>query len=975
MSQFKKYLYFYFLFTFAILIFFSVLVYMVDIHAVNRHEELFNKQQLVQTILARKTIQEAIESVISTSAAIVDSGNSHAMNHVLTTNEVYHLLKSIDKSIIAAVESDPHGKIRKKICAPNYPHPLISKVVSDWVLKYGIINGDPRKPIIPPFYATKQYQFMGIVFEKENNDYFVVVIDFKPLFTRYVGSLKSGKYGSGYALDERGNILYDQETEVVGRNVFDGLHKNYPEVEALDHRILTEDTGMSSYSFTIIRGGKVYRKLIAWNTVKFYGRKVIIALSAPDTEINATLEELRNFYIMLGGLLALLLASITFRLLRKKQHLELIENEKRFRELSRATWEGILIHKNGVVYLANEQFYVIFGYKEEDNVEEQDLSLFFTSEALNYIKSKACSENLHRYETVGKRKDGSRFPLEVRVRETVYNGEQVRVITIRDITEYKSILEAVQAAEKNYKEIFNATNDAILILETRTKQCIDVNKTALEMFGYTYSEILKTKFSDLAFGEVPFSDFKNMKLHADSIEFAPRVVVWKGKRKNGSFFWCEATVRISSIGGEKRILTVIRDITSRMKYEEELRLSEQYYKSLFENTGTATVIFDEKGGIVSCNTKFEQLSGFVREEIEGRKCWSDFVQACSFSQLESKRVGNRKRGDTVAEDDYFSLRDRQGNENFVQIEVVGIPGTSDKVGSFLNITKRVKVERDLAAFNLSLERIVASRTKELAKKAADLEEANNRLTELDELKSTFVSSVSHELRTPLTSIRGFAKIIQRDFEKFFHITNNTDLKKLSRSERILDNLGIVLREGERLTRLINDMLDLNKIESGKMEWHDEWIDPQQAVQVSVDAVRGQFEEKKGVELHVEMDNSLPQLFVNQDRLQQVLINLLNNAAKFTEEGSVSLEVRRESDHLVFRVSDTGVGIPEDELVDIFRKFHKSRVPLGGPYPSRGTGLGLAICKEIISYYKGDIRVESSEGNGSTFTFRLPLNWP
>ncbi len=100
---------------------------------------------------------------------------------------------------------------------------------------------------------------------------------------------------------------------------------------------------------------------------------------------------------------------------------------------------------------------------------------------------------------------------------------------------------------------------------------------------------------------------------------------------------------------------------------------------------------------------------------------------------------------------------------------------------------------------------------------------------------TFVSSVSHELRTPLTSIRGFAKIIHRDFEKFFHTTENADSKKLSRSRRILDNLGIVLREGERLTRLINDMLDLNKIESGKMEWHDEWIDPHKAVELSVEA--------------------------------------------------------------------------------------------------------------------------------------------
>ncbi len=123
---------------------------------------------------------------------------------------------------------------------------------------------------------------------------------------------------------------------------------------------------------------------------------------------------------------------------------------------------------------------------------------------------------------------------------------------------------------------------------------------------------MQKKMTDLAHGEVLTMKTCQTELNEELIDCEPRFIVWKARRKDGSVFWCEATVRISSIGGKKRILTVLRDITSRMQYEEELRRSEQYYKSLFENTGTATVIFDAFGIIVSCNTKFEQLSGFNR---------------------------------------------------------------------------------------------------------------------------------------------------------------------------------------------------------------------------------------------------------------------------------------------------------------------------------------------------------------------------
>ncbi len=975
MPLFKRYLYLYLLFLIAIVSFFVVLVYLVDVRAVRRQEEQFNRQQLVQTLIVRKTIQQLIDAGLKVSKYIADVGLSEKKITNLVFDKNSTPLKYVYPSIVSVVEFDDSINVTNIACIDTCSKKVIGEIATRWIEQYRediLPNADS---FVPPFFITKEHQYMGCLFFREANNeqkFVVVVLDLASVLSPYIGALKSGNSGSGYALDDLGTVLYDREEEIIGRNVFDGMHAGYSNLEVLDRRIVVEDTGMASYSFTVTRGQKVFRKLIAWNTVKFKGRRIIIALSAADAEQHAPLEELRNFYIMLGGILALLLAVLTFVLLRKKQHQELLESEKRFRQLASATWEGIIIHRGGMIRLANEQFYKIFGYEEEELSGKQYLSLFFSSDTMEFIESKVYAGDFNFYETVGIRKDGSVFPLEVRVRETELHGEVVRVAALRDVSEYKKIVEAISAGERNYREIFNATNDAIVIQEIKNNNFIDVNTAALEMFGYSYDEMLQLQFSDLGYSALHLFGIDGMQSGKNPAPFGLSVVSWKGKRKDGSFFWCEATVRKSNIGGKERVLTVIRDITARMQYEEELRVSEQYYKSLFENTGTATVIFDAQGGIRSCNSRFEQLSGYPRDAIENKMHWVDFVQSCSFSQMEHCHI-QRINGDPAASEDYdFSLLDKHGVRKFVQIEFVSIPGTSDRLASFLDITERIQFQRDLAALNQSLERIVASRTEELAKKAADLEQANARLTELDELKSNFVSSVSHELRTPLTSIRGFAKIIQRDFEKFFHLKENAPPEKLLRSERIVSNLGIVLREGERLTRLINDMLDLNKIESGKMEWYDEWVDPAEAVNMSIDAVRGQFEGKEDVELLVEMEESLPQLFINPDRLQQVLINLLNNAAKFTENGEVKLAVSRAPDSLIFSVSDTGMGIPEDELKDIFIKFHKSRLPIGGPFPSRGTGLGLAICKEIISHYKGDIKVDSANGKGSTFTFRIPL---
>lgn len=287
------------------------------------------------------------------------------------------------------------------------------------------------------------------------------------------------------------------------------------------------------------------------------------------------------------------------------------------------------------------------------------------------------------------------------------------------------------------------------------------------------------------------------------------------------------------------------------------------------------------------------------------------------------------------------------------------------------VKERKKAEALLAALNQRLEAKVELRTSALFRKIAEMEAANKQLKQLERLKSSFLSSVSHELRTPLTSILGFAKLIAKDFERFFQPGPGTPLA--SKAERLLRNLDIVEKESERLTRLINDVLDLTRIESGKMPWRYEPLSVFDVVADALMAVGGRRENRPNVDVRLELPATLPTVQGDRDRLLQVLINLLDNALKFTLEGSVTVRACVDKDGmLLVCVEDTGPGISPEETEKIFDKFHQHDRKDTLKDKPEGTGLGLAICKQIIDHHGGRIWMEHAPQGGSIFCLTLPL---
>ncbi|MBI5555472.1 MAG: response regulator, partial [Elusimicrobia bacterium] len=284
------------------------------------------------------------------------------------------------------------------------------------------------------------------------------------------------------------------------------------------------------------------------------------------------------------------------------------------------------------------------------------------------------------------------------------------------------------------------------------------------------------------------------------------------------------------------------------------------------------------------------------------------------------------------------LKDKEGN-------VIGTVGISK------NITRQKMLEEELKRSNAEL--------------AGKIEEVKK----LDKMKSDFLSVVSHELRTPLTSIIGFSKMILRRFRKDIQpVIPASDIEAVHSAEKISENLEIVSAEGSRLSRLINNVLDLAKIEAGKIEWNMVQCSLANICKLAVNSAQS-LAEAKNLALKIEMDDDLSDIHGDQDKLLQVVTNLLSNAIKFTDQGSITCTVRNLGEKIEVQIIDTGIGLHTEDIPKMFEKFKQ----VGDTLTNRpkGTGLGLAICKEIIEAHKGNVWVESEYGKGSRFIFVIP----
>jgi PAS domain S-box-containing protein len=507
----------------------------------------------------------------------------------------------------------------------------------------------------------------------------------------------------------------------------------------------------------------------------------------------------------------------------------------------------------------------------------------------------------------------------------------------QEILEHEFTEAALRESEEKFAKAFRSSPDGMALLSNDTYKHIDVNNKWTEITGYTREEAIGAAPSDLNL----WVDLNERDRMLEILGVEGRVFNYEANfvTKEGKKFTGLISSETIEFGGNVFAIYAVKDISDRKIIEENIKESEKKYRDLVESANCIILRWDTQGRICFLNDYGLRFFGYQLEDIIGSYILDTFVS--------SKDVSGEDLRNMIAEicctPEKYQLNENEnickdGRRVWVTWSNKPIYDDQGKLIEILSvgtdITDRKQAEKELQS----------------AKEVAD---TANRA------KSEFLANMSHELRTPLNGILGYAQILKRGYDPDKHKAG----------------LEVIQRSGEHLLTLLNDILDLSKIEAKKLELNPSVFDFPKLLQSITDIFQLQVR-AKDVELIYQPLTTLPTtMYGDEKRLRQVLINLFGNAVKFTDRGSVSLTVSVhpcEPNHnykVRFEIADTGVGIDPDKLEEIFLPFQQA-----GDRARRysGTGLGLPICQKIVEMMGGKLHVESKLNEGSTFWFEIEL---
>ena len=384
------------------------------------------------------------------------------------------------------------------------------------------------------------------------------------------------------------------------------------------------------------------------------------------------------------------------------------------------------------------------------------------------------------------------------------------------------------------------------------------------------------------------------------------------------------------------------DITVRKRASEEIAKSEASLRRLLDSNPIGVIVADFSGRIQYANDAFLRIVGYSHEDVRSGLLRWDAITPPEDAPKDRQAVEELRATGRIA----------PWEKNYIHQH-------GHKVPVLVGVTVLEEGKEDCVAFVLDLS--LQKAQEEVRRKNQELEEQNVRIQEANRLKSEFLAHMSHELRTPLNGIIGYSEFL-------------LDEKPGPLNEKQQRCLNDMLYSGRHLLQLINDVLDLAKVEAGRMELHPERFSVREAV-AEVCSVLGQLSRKNSVTIRTEVAPEVDRVLLDQQKFKQVLYNLLSNAVKFSREGgTVDMDARRfDRTRLELRVRDTGIGIRREDFSRLFREFEQLEQGAGRNYG--GSGLGLALARRIVEFQQGSIGVESVYGQGSTFTVVLPLESP
>jgi PAS domain S-box-containing protein len=694
---------------------------------------------------------------------------------------------------------------------------------------------------------------------------------------------------------------------------------------------------------------------------------------------------------------------------QKRAEEALRESEEKFRNLVETTSDWIWeTDAKGDYSYASPRVRDLLGYEPDEVVGRKPFHFMPPEEAERladeFARITAERRPFFNFENVNLRKDGNQVTLETSGMPRL--GPQGIFLGYRgidrDITERKRATAALRDSETRYSAVVQQAQDGVIILQNNVLQF--VNRAMADILGYAPGEMENTSYINYVAPESRTMVVEQVQRRIAGEEVPP---VYEAKllRKDGTIIDAELSASIIQYQGKPADVGIIRDITERKRTEEALRQSEEKFRLIAENTADVISINDMTLRFTYVSPSIMRLRGFTVEEAMAQTFdqvmtpESLKIALAAFEEemkLEASGAADPDRIRTLELEEYR----KDGSIIWVEASLSFLRDRDHKPIAILattrDITKRKQAEEELRMAQLVLETRVRERTAELVKINKELQNENIERKQAEGLlktakeaaeasskaKSTFLANMSHELRTPLNVIIGFSELMAQG-----------EAGELNETQK--EYTSDVLESSRHLLSLINDILDLSKVEAGKLQLEVGEVFLQALLQNSFTMVK-EKSMKHGIRLRMEIDGVPERIRGDERKLKQILYNLLSNAVKFTPDGGVvtldacrlyfrdrewtrgdggraSIPLAPESSGEWVRISvrDTGIGLKKEDLTRIFEPFEQADNSASRQY--QGTGLGLALVRKFVELHGGKIWAESEgEGGGSQFHFLIPV---
>lgn len=521
-----------------------------------------------------------------------------------------------------------------------------------------------------------------------------------------------------------------------------------------------------------------------------------------------------------------------------------------------------------------------------------------------------------------------------------------------DITRYKEEELAHLTSEKRYRAIIEDQTEVILRC-TLTYQLTFVNKAYCRLFNHSYEYLIGQTFFDI----IPPQDHQQVKNYLKKLSIKKPYITYEQRilGEDNHAYWYQWVGR-AIFDSNKKITEyqiVGQDISQRKKAEFALQKSTSTLTALFKSSPMAIIILDLDLRVKMWNPAAESIFGWKKEEVLGQK--PKIIP--NTEQKKFQEILNRlRKGDNISELETIRQH-KKGHLIDVSVSTAALFDEYGYVSSFMamftDISVRKQAQQELKQEKLHLAQRVEERTLEL-------QQVNQKLAQSSKLKDEFLANISHELRTPLNSILGVSEaLLEGVYGKLI--------------EKQPQFISQIYQSGEHLLALINDVLDVSKIEAGKLSLQRSETDIIILCQENIEIVKN-IAYKKKINILSDFNITKTHLFIDHKRVKQILLNLLTNAIKFTpEQGSVGLSVTEDTvkEMTLFAVWDTGIGIEEDKINFIFDAFTQIDSSLSRQH--EGSGLGLTLVKQLLDLHDGKLTIDTAYKKGSCFTVHLPWN--